>query len=54
MKHPHDEIRVGTCAARLDIITNLWMITGHSPTSNPLKAQRCAEIENNKQNKKPQ
>lgn len=54
MKHCKDEIRVGVSAARFDIITSRWMITGHAPTSNPLKAQRHAEIENKKQNKKPQ
>lgn len=54
MKNSNDGIVVGACVARFDIITNRWMITGHIPTSNPLKAQRFAEIENNKQNKKPQ
>ena len=54
MKHCKDEIRVGACTARFDIINSRWMITGHAPTSNPLKAQRHEEHKNNKQNKKPQ
>ena len=54
MKHCKGEIRVGVSVARFDIITSRWMITGHSPTSNPLKAQRYAEQQNNKKNKKPQ
>lgn len=54
MRNSKDEIRVGACAARFDIITSRWMITGHAPTSNPLKAQRYAEKQSNKQNKKPQ
>lgn len=54
MKNYNDEIRVGLCVARFDFITGRWIITGHAPTSNPLKAQRHAEQQNNKQNKKPQ
>lgn len=48
MRNSKDEIRVGVCSARFDIITSRWMITGHAPTSNPLKAQRYAEHQNNK------
>lgn len=54
MRNYKDDIRVGACMARFDIITSRWMITGHVPTSNPLKAQRHAEQQNNKKNKKPQ
>ena len=48
MKHPHDNIRVGTITFVYSVTKRGWVFPGLSVIRNPLKAQRLAEEINNK------
>ncbi|EJT3410205.1 DUF1317 family protein [Escherichia coli] len=48
MKHPHDNIRVGTITFVYSVTKRGWVFPGLSVIQNPLKAQRLAEEINNK------
>lgn len=53
MKHPHDNIRVGTITFVYSVTKRGWVFPGLSVIQNPLKSQRLAEEINNKRGAEP-
>lgn len=48
MTNPHDNIRVGSIALVYSSLRCGWIVPGRKVIKNPLKAQRIAELMNNK------
>ncbi|WP_410698285.1 DUF1317 family protein [Citrobacter freundii] len=48
MNSPHDSIRVGSVTLIYSLLRRGWIAPGGKVIKNPLKAQRIAELMNNK------